>query len=180
MACSRNGSKPRKASRRIECCLLLFGNNDRDLFWQLRRTRLTSEFALHCIFRVCRVDYRSKLNTAEAIRRWIPSIKFEMNYAIQLESAGSPTNYTYLDRTELNSDSKYTDTYDATTFHKIVLKAQQPTGLPDSINNAQITNSRLNSELMCVGVNFSKLGFGPSYLSSIVIGINPDSGFGDM
>ena len=103
----------------------------------------------------------------------------EMNYAIQLESAGSPTNYTYLDRTELNSDSKYTDTYDATTFHKIVLKAQQPTGLPDSINNAQITNSRLNSELMCVGVNFSKLGYGTSYLSSIVIGINPDSGFGD-
>lgn len=101
-----------------------------------------------------------------------------LNYAIQLESAGKPTNYTYLDRTELNSDTKYTDSYDATTFHKLILKEQVSSGLPATVTSANINNSRINSEMMCVGVNFKKLqNMGTFYLSSIIVGINKDSNF---
>lgn len=101
-----------------------------------------------------------------------------LNYAIQLESAGKPTNYTYLDRSELNSSTKYTDTYDATTFHKLILSAQSIPGLPATVTSANINNSRLNSEIMCVGANFKTLqSMGESYLSTIIVGINKDSGF---
>lgn len=92
--------------------------------------------------------------------------------------AGKSTNYTYLDRSELNSSTKYTDTYDATTFHKLILSKQSIPGLPATVTSANINNSRLNSEIMCVGANFKTLqSMGESYLSTIIVGINKDSGF---
>jgi len=94
-----------------------------------------------------------------------------MNYAIQLESAGSPTNYTYLDVSEISNRDRFRESYDATTFHKLMISAQVNLG-------ADIKNSRINDEIMCVGANFKKLiNAGEFYLSSIIVGINKDSNF---
>lgn len=67
-----------------------------DLFWQEKEIKFDDMLVLPCISLLNLLTYRSRLTTPEAIRRWIPDIKRDIDYF--MKQVMFSVQYIFLDR----------------------------------------------------------------------------------